>query len=101
MLSQVEREIGTDDIYLPLKCYTNLCDVQSSNETLKKYCILQVQIKEEEQDFQGSIGSVRESLLQQMEPNIKQINDHCKAGEEILQLQKSFTEHKSCSSSLI
>jgi hypothetical protein len=28
-----------------------------------------------------------------VEPNIKQINDHCKAGEEILQLQKSFTEH--------
>ena len=67
--------------------------IDACNETLKKYCILQVQIKEEEQDFQGSIGSVRESLLQQMEPNIKQINDHCKAGEEILQLQKSFTEH--------
>jgi hypothetical protein len=50
--------------------------IDACNETLKKYGILQVQIKEEEHDFQGSIGSVRESLLQQVEPNIKQINDH-------------------------
>ena len=67
--------------------------IDACNETLKKYCILQVQIKEEELDFQGSIGSVRESLLQQVEPNIKQINDHCKAGHAVLELQKSFTEH--------
>jgi hypothetical protein len=36
---------------------------------------------------------VRESLLQQVKPNIKQINDHCKAGDEVLQLQRSLTEH--------
>jgi hypothetical protein len=35
--------------------------IDACNETLKKYGILQVQIKEEEHDFQGSIGSVRES----------------------------------------
>jgi hypothetical protein len=37
----------------------------------------QILIKEEEHDFQRCIGSVRESLLQQVESNIKQINDHC------------------------
>ena len=67
--------------------------IDACNETLKKYGILQVQIKEEEYAFQRCIESVRESLLLQVEPNIKQINDHCKAGEEVLQLQKSFTEH--------
>jgi hypothetical protein len=67
--------------------------IDACNETLTKYCILQVQIKEEEQDFQRRIQSVRESLLQQVKPNIKQINDHCKAGEEVLQLQTSLTEH--------
>ena len=67
--------------------------IDACNETLTKYCILQVQIKEEEQDFQRRIQSVRESLLQQVKPNMKQINDHCKAGEEVLQLQTSLTEH--------
>jgi hypothetical protein len=54
------------------------------NETLTKYFILQAQIKEEEHDFQRRIGSVRESLLQQVKPNIKQIDDHRKAGEVLL-----------------
>ena len=67
--------------------------IDACNETLKKYGILQVQIKEEEHDFQRCIESVRESLLLQVEPNIKQIDDHRKAGEEILQLQRSLTEH--------
>jgi hypothetical protein len=59
--------------------------IDACNETRKKYCILQGQIKEEEHDFQRCIGSVRESLLQQVESNIKQINDHCKAGEEVVE----------------
>ena len=67
--------------------------IDACNETLKKDSILQVQIKEEEHDFQRCIGSVTESLLQQMEPNIKQIDVHCTVGEEVLQLQKSLTEH--------
>ena len=67
--------------------------IGACNETRKKYCILQAQIKEEEHDFQRCIGSVRDSLLQQVEPNIKQIDDHCKAGHAVLELQKSSTEH--------
>ena len=67
--------------------------IDACYETLTKYFILQAQIKEEEHDFQRRIGSVRESLLQQVKPNIKQIDDRCKAGEEVLQLQKSLTEH--------
>ena len=67
--------------------------IGACNETLKKYCILQGQIKEEEHDFQRCIGSVRDSLLQQVESNIKQIDDHFKAGEEVLQLQRSLTEY--------
>ena len=67
--------------------------IDACNETLKKYCILQVQIKEEELDFQGSIGSVRESLLQQVEPNIKQLEYQCRAGEEIQKLQEISPEY--------
>ena len=78
------EEIGTE---LNLKQTTVHSYIDACNESLKKYCILQVQIKEEETDFQRYIGSVRESLLQQVAPNIKQIEDHCKAGEEVLQLQ--------------
>jgi len=97
----VENHVKHDSISL-LEAYHNRDDIvkevigkqqsvnsyiDACNETLKKYCILQVQIKEEETDFQRYIGSVKESLLQQVEPNIKQIEDHCKAGEEVLQLQ--------------
>jgi hypothetical protein len=53
--------------------------IGACNETRKKYCILQAQIEEEEHDFQTCIEFVRDSLLQQVEPNIKQIDDHCKA----------------------
>ena len=67
--------------------------IDACNETLTKYCILQVQIKEEELDFQGSIGSVRESLLQQVEPNIKQLEYQCRAGEEIQKLQEISPEY--------
>ena len=67
--------------------------IGACNETRKKYCILQAQIEEEEHDFQTCIEFVRDSLLQQVEPNIKQIDDHCKAGHAVLELQISFTEH--------
>ena len=66
--------------------------IQACNETRQKYCLQQAQIEEEGKHFQRCISSVRDSLLQQVEPNIKQIEDHCKIGEEMLQLQKS-TEH--------
>jgi hypothetical protein len=40
---------------------------------------MEAQIEEEGNNFQRCIGSVRESLLQQVEPNIKQIEDQCRA----------------------
>jgi hypothetical protein len=43
--------------------------------------LLEAQIEEEGKQFQRYIGSVRESLLQQVEPNIKQVEDQCRAGE--------------------
>jgi hypothetical protein len=66
--------------------------IDACNETRKKYCVLQAHIGEEEQHFQRCLLSVRDSLKQQVEPNIKQIDDHCKAGDEVMELHKSSTE---------
>jgi uncharacterized protein YnzC (UPF0291/DUF896 family) len=55
--------------------------IDACNEKRQKYCLLQDQIEEEEQHFQRCLSSVRDSLKQQVEPNIKQIDDHCKAGD--------------------
>ena len=66
--------------------------IDACNETRKKYCILQAHIGVEEKHFQRYISFVRESLMQQVEPTIKQIDDHCKAGDEVLELHKSSTE---------
>jgi uncharacterized protein YnzC (UPF0291/DUF896 family) len=66
--------------------------IDACNEKRQKYCILQAQIEEKEQHFQRCLSSVRDSLKQQVEPNIKQIDDHCKAGDEVLELHKSSTD---------
>ena len=50
--------------------------------------MLEAQIEEEGTHFQRCVGSLRESLLQKVEPNIKQIEDQCRAGDEILKLQE-------------
>jgi hypothetical protein len=64
-----------------------------TKETRQKYCLLEAQIENEGTKFQRCIGSVRESLLQQVEPNIKQIEDQCRAGDEILKLQEISPEY--------
>jgi hypothetical protein len=58
--------------------------------------LLEAQIEEEGKKIQRCIGSVRESLLQQVEPNIKQIEDQCRAGDEILKLQEKSPEYARC-----
>jgi hypothetical protein len=67
--------------------------IDACKETRQKYCLMEAQIEEEGNNFQRCIGSVRESLLQQMEPNIKQIENQCRAGDEILKLQEISREY--------
>ena len=67
--------------------------IDACMETRQKYCLLEAQIEEEGKIFQRCIGSVRESLLQQVEPNIKQIEDQCRAGDEIQKLQEISPEY--------
>jgi type IV secretory pathway VirD2 relaxase len=69
------------------------CHIDACKETRQKYCLLEAQIEEEEKQFQRCIGSVRESLLQLVEPNIKKIEDQCRAGDEILKLQEKSPEY--------
>ena len=70
--------------------------IDACKETRQKYCLMEAQIEEEGNNFQRCIGSVRESLLQQVEPNIKQIEDQCRAGDEILKLQEKSPEYARC-----
>jgi hypothetical protein len=67
--------------------------IDACKETRQKYCLLEAHIEEEGNIFQRCIGSVRESLLQQVEPNIKRIEDQCRAGDEILKLQEKSPEY--------
>jgi hypothetical protein len=67
--------------------------IDACKQTRQKYCLLEAQIEEEEKKIQRCIESVRESLLQQVEPNIKQIEDQCRAGDEIQKLQKISPEY--------
>ena len=77
---------------LSLKQTTVRSYIDACNEKRQKYCIFQAQIEEKEQHFQRCLSSVRDSLKQQVEPNIKQIDDHCKAGDEVMELHKSSAE---------
>ena len=77
---------------LSLKQTTVRSYIDACNEKRQKYCLPQDQIEEEEQHFQRCLSSVRDSLKQQVEPNIKQIDDHCKAGDEVMELYKSSAE---------
>jgi hypothetical protein len=67
--------------------------IDACKETRQKYCLLEAQNEEEGNKFQRCIGSVRESLLQQVEPNIKQLEYQCRAGEEIQKLQEISPEY--------
>ena len=77
---------------LSLKQTTVRSYIDACNEKRQKYCLLQGQIEEEEQHFQRCLSSVRDSLKQQVEPNIKKIDEHCKAGDDVMELHKSSRE---------